>query len=78
MNCIAMGEEALTPKDKFFMPEEKVLHGHGKVLSIDGKSLLDMVNFGTLMTGHYARSGDPSLHENASTQRVGECAGRPA
>ena len=66
-----MGEKSLTLKNKSFMAEEKVLHGHEKVLSTEGKSLLDRANFGTLATKHRARSGDKPLHENASTQRVG-------
>lgn len=31
------------------MAEGKVLHGPGKVLSTDGKSVLDIVNFDTLV-----------------------------
>jgi len=71
---IAIGEKHLTPEVKSFMAEEKVLHGRGKVLSTDGKSLLDRVNFGTLVTRRHMRSGDKSVHESESIQRAVECA----
>jgi hypothetical protein len=69
-----MATKHLTPEDKCVRAEEKVLHGHGKILSTDGKSLLDTVNLRTLVTKPRVRSEAKSLHESESTQSVVTCA----
>ena len=56
VNSIPIGEKHLTPEEKSFMAETKVLHGQGKVLSTDEKSLLDTVNSNTLVIKDRARS----------------------
>jgi len=61
-----------------FIGEEKVRDWRGKVLSTDGKSLLDTANFGVHATKCRARAGDRSLHENARTRRVGACSPNPS
>ena len=68
-----MAKKHLTPEEMSFLADGKILHGFGKVPSTEGKSSLDAVNFGTLVTNPPRAIGRHVLarkHEHSARCRV--------